>query len=296
MPIFYSILLYIFGLSACSQKLESEHTPKTIEVDNQTQEYTFAVHPLHNPSHLFEVFNPLIQHLNSQIPSAHFKLEASRDYATFDDKLRERSVDFALPNPYQTLIAINHHYDVIAKMGDDFNFKGIILARKDSQIKEPKDLKGKSISYPAPTALAATMLPQEYLHSHGININTEVESKYVGSQESAIMNVFLGTTDAGATWPPPWHALTDKNPALKEQLEIIGETQSLPNNSVVARKGLPKTLVLKVQTALVNLHYSVEGQAILQTMYLSKFEHATNETYDPVVAFIEHFNKHVRPL
>ena len=297
MPILYSTLfLLTFGLSACAPQVEVEHSPKTVEPDSKVKEYTFAIHPLHNPTHLFEIFNPLIQHLNSHIPEAHFKLEASRDYASFDEKLRDKSVDFALPNPYQTLIAIDHQYDVIAKMGDDFNFKGIILVRKDSQIKTPKDLKGKSVSYPAPTALAATMLPQEYLQGHGLNINTDIENKYVGSQESAIINVFLGTTAAGATFPPAWNAFSDKYPALKEQLEIAWETKTLPNNSVVAKKEVPNSLAVKVQTTLVNMHYSLEGQEILKKMYLSKFEYATNETYQPVSEFIDHFNKNIRPL
>lgn len=88
-------------------------------------------------------------------------------------------------------------------MGDDDNFRGIILVRKDSGIKSVKDLVGKNISYPAPTALAATMMPQWYLHIHGINIHTDITNSYVGSQESSIMNVFLGKSAAGATWPPP---------------------------------------------------------------------------------------------
>ncbi|MEZ4694041.1 MAG: PhnD/SsuA/transferrin family substrate-binding protein [Aliarcobacter sp.] len=50
---------------------------------------------------------------------------------------------------------------VFAKMGDDENFRGIFLVRKDSGIKNFEDLKGKKISYPAPTALAATILPQQ---------------------------------------------------------------------------------------------------------------------------------------
>ena len=297
MKLIYLIPLFILAsMTGCLQQDASSHEPEVVETHNLKTEYRFAVHPLHNPTRLFEVFNPLLEYLNNNIKDSHFILEASRDYATFDNKLKQKTVSFALPNPYQTLIALEHDYRVIAKMGDDINFKGIILVRKDSHIRKPKDLKGKSVSFPAPTALAATMLPQYYLHTHGLNINKDITNKYVGSQESSIMNVFLGTTAAGATWPPPWQALSNERPELKEQLKVIWETQSLPNNSIVVRNDVPDTLAIQVQTLLANLHNTTEGKLILEKMYLSKYEIADNETYNSVKKFVTKFDKTVRPL
>jgi phosphonate transport system substrate-binding protein len=39
--------------------------------------------------------------------------------------------------------------------GDADDFKGIFIVRKDTDIKVPAQLKGKRVSYPAPSALAA---------------------------------------------------------------------------------------------------------------------------------------------
>ncbi len=170
------------------------------------------------------------------------------------------------------------------------------MVRKDSNIKHPIDLKGKVVSYPAPTALAATMLPQAYLQDNGINVSTDIQNKYVVSQESSIMNVFVGASAAGATWPPPWKAMSDERPELKQQLKVIWQTDSLPNNSIVARSDVPPELIKEVQALLNNLHNTKTGQKILETMYLSKFELADNKTYSRVQKFIEHFEKTVRPL
>ena len=97
-------------------------------------------------------------------------------------------------------------------MGNDEMFRGIILVRKDSGIRKVTDLKGKKVSYPAPTALAATMMPQYYLHTHGIDVNRDIENLYVGSQESSIMNVLRGHVAAGATWSVPWKIFQQENP------------------------------------------------------------------------------------
>lgn len=288
-------------LSGCfdsdqSPPLNASGMPVFEDKVDSIHEYAFAIHPLHNPTRLFEVFNPLMEYLNARIPNARFRVEASRDYETFDNKLKQQTVPFALPNPYQTLIAINHGYRVIAKMGDDDNFRGIILVRKDSNIHTPADLKGQAVSYPAPTALAATMLPQHYLHHHGVDINRDIENRYVGSQESAIMNVFAGNTAAGATWPPPWRALSNERPELKAQLKVIWQTQSLPNNSIVVRQDVPEELAMQVRKLLSELHTNKEGQTILMKAYLSKYETANNQTYQSVQTFITRFSESVRPL
>ncbi len=85
-------------------------------------------------------------------------------------------LSFSTPNPWQTLEAIKVGYHVITMAGD------------------PADLKGKVPSYPSHTALAACIMPQYYLHQHGINLVRDIMNHYVGSQELSIMNG-LGKTN-----------------------------------------------------------------------------------------------------
>lgn len=294
-----SLFLVFFAMPSmvgCSKSDEphKEYDPVFIEPKDISKiEYSFAIHPLHNPTRLFDVFQPLIDHLNHHISDAHFVLEASRDYPSFDRKLANQSVDFALPNPYQTVESLKHGYKVFAKMGDDQRFRGIILVRKDSPFKVPTDLIGHKVSYPAPTALAATMLPQYFLHKNGVQLK-QLENHYVGSQESSIMNVYHKLTDAAATWPPPWEALAAQKPELQRELKVIWQTPSLPNNGLVAKQEIPEKLIKQVQAILVNLHHHRQGQKILQAMKLSKFEPATDATYQPVTQFIQTFSQSVR--
>lgn len=258
--------------------------------------YLFGVHPLHNPTRLFEVYGPLIEHLNRQLKgTARLKLEASRNYPAYDEKLFTGHFDFALPNPYQTVIASEKGYRIFGKMGDDNNFRGIILVRKDSGIDTVSDLKGKTVSYPAETALAATMMPQWYLHSHGLDINRDITNLYVGSQESSIMNVFLGKVAAAATWPPPWQAFIKERPDVAKEVEIKWQTPSLPNNGLVVRHDVPDALAAEVARLLFNLHTTPEGRTLLKAMELSRFEPADDATYEPVRAFLTQFEQHVRP-
>lgn len=260
------------------------------------QEYIFGVHPLHNPKRLFEVYQPLMDYLNSQLGEKLFRLEASKNYDEFDKKLFSSHFDFALPNPYQTLTSLEHGYTIFGKMGDDHNFRGIILVRKDSAIQHVSDLKGKTVSFPAPTALAATMMPQWFLHNHGLNITKDIESLYVGSQESSIMNVYLGKSVASSTWPSPWLSFIQERPEVAAELKVMWETPNLLNNGLVVKKSIDSALVHRVSKLLFDLHTHPEGQSILKGMQLSRFESANNQTYEPVRLFLEAFERDVRTI
>ena len=292
-----TVFLMIFLISACDEDSSLAYAPEfSDKKSNSITQYIFGVHPLHNPQRLHDVFEPLMQYLSNNINNARFKLEASRNYAAYDKKLYAKKFDFGLPNPYQTINAVDKGYLVFAKMGDDNNFRGIFLVRKDSGINKPTDLIGKAVSYPAPTALAATMMPQYYLQTHGVDVMNDLDNRYVGSQESSIMNVYHGDTSAGSTWPPPWAALSKERPELAQELKVIWQTKPLPNNGLVALTTVPQDIVNQVQSLLVNLHKSEAGKVILKRINLSRFEPANNETYQPVREFVATFSNTVRTL
>ncbi len=293
--IFFIILFTIFFVG-CSQEETSHYEPQYSNISpiEKKSVYIFGVHPLHNPKRLFEVYQPMVDYINARIDGSELRLEASRNYAAYDKKLFSGYFHFSLPNPYQTIISLQNGYRVFGKMADDENFRGIILVRKDSQIKEVKDLLGKVVSYPAPTALAATMMPQWYLQQHGLSVKDDITNSYVGSQESSIMNVYLGKSVAASTWPPPWRAFIKERPEIAEQVMIKWETKPLLNNGLVVRKDVPVELVERVKKIIFTLHRNPEGRKILSAMELSRYEKADDTTYEPVQKFLDNFEDKVR--
>ncbi|MCE1227227.1 MAG: phosphate/phosphite/phosphonate ABC transporter substrate-binding protein [Geobacteraceae bacterium] len=258
--------------------------------------YRFAVHPLHNPAKLAEAYQPLIEYLNIHIPEVHFELEASRDYQAYEEKFRSGGPAFLLPNPWHTIEAMKSGYQVIAMAGDAKDFKGIFIARKDSKIKKPADLKGKTVSYPSHTALAACIMPQFFLHQHGINVNRDIINNYVGSQESSIMNAYLGQSAVGVTWPVPWRLFQQDHPKEAAQLHVLWETPCLLNNSVMVSSHVPSAISQKVRRLLLELSQSAEGRTILNNMATAQFHAADNTSYQKIRDYVAAFEKQVRPV
>jgi len=105
----------------------------------KTKTYIFGVHPLLSSKKLYEVYQPLVDKINENLKDGKIKLESSISYASFNEKMISGYFDFALPNPYQTITSLKYGYEVFGKMGDDESFRGIILLRKDSKIKNVID-------------------------------------------------------------------------------------------------------------------------------------------------------------
>ncbi|MBI3170238.1 MAG: phosphate/phosphite/phosphonate ABC transporter substrate-binding protein [Chloroflexi bacterium] len=294
--IFYTAiaLTSIFGCNAPPENPGPQYGSSPVHGDVPV--YNLAIHPLYNPTKLFSAYQPLVDYLNSHLEDAQITLEASRDYDTFEKKYVNRQPDFLLPNPWQTLQAMESGYQVIAMAGEPEDFKGIFIVRKDGPIEKPADLKGKAVSYPSPTALAACIMPQYFLHQNGVDVNRDIENRYVGSQESSIMNVYLGLTAAGATWPPPWRAFQRDHPQEAAELKVIWETEPLINNSVMARNDVPAGVRKKVQQLLITLHETEKGRDILAGMDTARFIFAEDSDYDIVRVFVAQFEKEVRPI
>jgi phosphonate transport system substrate-binding protein len=255
----------------------------------------FAVHPLHNPQKLASLYQPLVDHLNTQLPHGKLRLEASSSYAAFEEKLRRREVHLALPNPYQTVTAEAWGYRVLAKAANDADFRGIILVRKDRRIERPTDLRGQAISFPAPTALAATLLPQRWLHDQGLDLR-RVELRYVGTQESSILNVALGETAAGATWPQAWRSFQADQPELASRLTVKWETGALVNNSIMVRDDVDPAVAQSLREALIGLTGEDAGRQVLRRLEISGFKAADSRTYDAVRDFLRDFERDVRKI
>lgn len=284
-------------LVACDEQPRQEPLHyRQAPAGDQAPGFRLAPHPLYNPQQLSATIQPLVDYLNRQMPGLHIELEASRDYQAFEGKFRVREPEILMPNPWQTLEAMKVGYHVIAMWGDAEDFKGIFIVRKDGGIQNPEDLKGKSVSYPSPTALAAAIMPQYFLYTQGLDVNKDIQNLYVGSQQSSIMNVYLGRTAAGATWPPPWRLFQKEHPTEAAQLQVVWETPSLVNNSVMMRDDVPEAVSQRLRKLLLDLPSTPEGQAILAGMETARFHAAHDADYDQVRDYVARFERDVRPV
>lgn len=252
--------------------------------------FVFGIHPYTTPQSLFEAYEPVMRYLERKMPGQRFQVEASRDYADFESKLIARRFHFALPNPAQTLLGIDAGYRVIAKMKPDEDFRGLIIARADRAPAAVRDLAGKTLCFPAATAVAGTLLPLLFLHDRGLPV-AEMRLQYVGSQFSSILNAYSGDFAACGSTERFWRAWSRENPERAREMKVVWRTDSLPHNGVVARDDIPVAVAARVAEVLAGMDSDPEldqGQFRIDQQH---FERADNSTYRPMSEFLRRYDE-----
>lgn len=256
-------------------------------------DYSFGVTPMSNFRDIYDVFQPIIDQLNAGLPpDTRLVLEVPRGLAEHEQGLQARRFAFALSNPYHTWRAEQQGgYRIFAKMGDDQAFRGIWVVRRDSGIRTLAELKGKRLSFPPRSALAATMMTQLQLKQNGIDPASDARSTYVGSLHAAIMQVATGQADAGATWPLAWTTFERLNPREASLLEVRFRTAPMVNQGIIARADVPPELVRRVAALMVAMNQSAKGRALLAAVPIAAFEPASGAQYEVVRSFMDEYKK-----
>lgn len=239
--------------------------------------YSFGVVPVHNAVRLFEAYQPLIDGINAQTSDFRVRLTTARDVASYTDLLTHRRLHFALLDPQDGLSAEENGYRPLAI--SENSVQGLVVVRRDSKIRSVADLRGATISFPAPTELAATMMTKLLLKSLGVDVNRESNPRYVGSQESSVMNVLHGMTAAGGVSAAAWSRLSAK-PEIAKQLEVRWRTEPLSGVGLLARGDMPEAHMRKMTRILLSLSDTEAGKSILRGLQISDFHAAEAGSYD----------------
>lgn len=255
-------------------------------------EYAFGVTPMSNFRNIYEDFQPIVEYLNGGLGDARLVLEVPRGLDEHAQQLKNRRFAFALSNPYHSLNAVQHDgYRIFAKMGEDDAFRGVWIVRRGSGIAALADLKGRKVSFPPRSALAATMMTRLQLKEAGIDPHTDVSATYLGSQHASIMAVHEGAVDAGATWPLAWTAFQRSHPREAATLEARFPTAPLINQAIVARDDVPPAVVARVGELMSTMHTTEKGRALLARVPTARFEPAGAAQYDKVRVFMDKYRQ-----
>ncbi len=279
-----ALLVIVSILAAFEHDAEAADAP-TFGTDTpiraRVPEYVFGVFPIMNAVTISGVYQPIIDAINRETRGFTLRLETSRDFPAFETKLREHKLDIAVTNPLQTLPAEGMGYRIFAKFGCDDKFRGIVVARRDSGVKTVKDLRGKAVSFPSPTAWA-TIMTKILLKKEGLNVETEAQPKYVGSLDSAIMNVYSGLAAAGASILLRWEGMKAQRPEVTSALEIKWMAPPVGNLAFMAGNNIPEDHVKAIARVLFDLGKSEAGRAILSPTDCPEVRPANAKTFDPV--------------
>ena len=152
-------------------------------------------------------------------------------------------------------------------------YTGITFVLKKTGIKNPADMKGKTIALADPSTTAGYLAQKEYFANHGINIDKDLTILWTGSHEEAILAVLNEQAEIGGSKNTVVAKFRKVNRSFDANLNIIHENpkKGVPDNTLAVRKEIATTKRDLLQKALLDMHSDPEGKKVLTKFGAIKF-------------------------
>jgi phosphonate transport system substrate-binding protein len=169
-------------------------------------------------------------------------------------------------------------------MDGSSTYHGYMFARKDSNIKNVGDMKGKKMAFVEKATTAGYIFPVAYLRQHGVNDYRSFfkEFYFTGSHDASIYAVLDRKADVGASKHSIYDRVRKTDPRVDKDLVVIAESAKVPSNGLCVRKGLDKGIKKSLRHALLNLDKDPEGKGVLEKFGALKFIDTTYDDYEIV--------------
>jgi phosphonate transport system substrate-binding protein len=237
--------------------------------------YSFGVVPQFEQRKLFHIWRPILDELEHRTDLT-FNLQGSPKIPVFEKKYMEGTYDFAYMNPYHILKAHDSQgYLPLVRDGGRM-LKGILVVSKESPIKSVQELAGKSVAFPAPNALGASLLIRADLKNlYGVQIHPH----YVQTHSSVYLHVALGQYVAGGGVTSTLNA---QKPEIREKLRIIYETRPMNPHPISVHPRVSEAHWRRVLKALLEMAQTEKGAALLAKIPMRKAVATSMEDYKPM--------------
>lgn len=222
------------------------------------------------------------------------RVTVAADYAAVVEALRNHTADLAFTHPGGYVLASREaKATIVAKnvWHGKSTFTSRIFVRKDAGVRDVEDLRGKTIAFVDPTSSSGYIYPMALLIQRGLVKNRDPktffrEAMFAGAHDAAMRALLNGHVDAIASFDLAREQYL-KDPAERERIIFVAETQPIPEAGIAARNGLDPQLFARVRAALISIRGPAYADLLKRLYEIDGFEPAEDREYDPVRAAFE---------
>ena len=286
-------------VTGCKTRQPAEYTPlygAAPPVPDTIPRYSLGVPAIRHARSLWDRYAQLVTTLNKDALGFELKLESGQTPDAYDARLRKGAFDFAIVDSYQVLVAENLGYSVIARTEPQDRVRGIILVHRDAGIPDVAALRGRTIAFTNPTALAATLLNLYGLRETGLDVRRSANVRYTHSPETSLLNASLKRVDAAAVSIADWEIFQHDHAGDAAQLATLWQSDDLSGPAVMASNSVPRAHVHSLQSALTYLRAQTRGREALLRAGIAGFEAGNSVSYDDVWDFLQRYRRTIGPL
>lgn len=222
----------------------------------------------------------------TSVTGLHFKSSIATSYAAVVEAMGAGKVDIGWLAPFAYVMA-QERYGVellliVQRFGSPF-YRGQVVTRADSGIRNLEDLKGKRFAFVDPASTSGHLYTKALLKARGLSPEKHLgKTVFAGSHNAVVLAVLKGEVDAGATYDDARAELVKSFPDIFEKIRVIAHTREIPNDTVSVRGELPVEIKQRIKEGLIHLTKTPEGSKVLKRTYAISGFMDFDGLYDPV--------------
>jgi len=259
------------------------------------QKIIIAIIPETNLIKQMERFTPLCRYLESKT-GLEVDVRPMSNYGQIYEEMRDGNIDAGFFGSFvyvmtRARIGIEPLVRPVDS-GEKSTYTGLTFVRKDSGIRGPADMKGKTIALADPATTAGYIAQREYLKNHGIDLDKDLNIYWAGSHDAAIKAVLLGQAQIGGAKDTIVRKAQKANRVFDATAAIIDETprKGVPDNTFAVRKGLDRKIAAKLKKVLLGMQSDPEGKKVLARFGAVRFIPTIDDDFKLLYKLVTHLN------
>jgi phosphonate transport system substrate-binding protein len=232
---------------------------------------------------MHRMFDPLAEYLTKETGEK-VSIVVTKDFASYKDAVQAGQFDIGFSNPV-IYVQLKQSTNLVplalsAEKKAGTRFRGVIIARKDSGIEKPRDLKGKKMVFVDEDSAAGYIFQMLLLSKAGMDVNKDfIRLPFAKKHDNVTLAVFNKAADAGGIREDDLDKMKDK--VDLSAIRIVAYTDYFPNWPVYAAPKLNKNTAEKIRVALMKLKPNDAGSdTIVGAANLTGFVPVSDKDYD----------------
>lgn len=236
------------------------------------KELRISAIPDENPQEMLRIYAPFAEYLTKEI-GIPVKFTPVVDYAATVEGLAANRLEMVwyggLTSVQAAKQAKGAHRVIMRK--EDAEFKSHFITRKDTGIKDLKDLKGKTFAFGSVSSTSGHLMPRYYLIKGGVNPEKDFSKfSFSGAHDATAAWVESGQVDAGALNFLVWDKLVETKKVDTSKVNIFWTTPPYVDYVWTVRAGVDKATVEKITKAFLKLDYNKPDDKKLLDLHRTK--------------------------
>jgi phosphonate transport system substrate-binding protein len=231
-------------------------------VGAETRQLVVGVVPQFPALQIYKEWTPFLEKV-SRASGVHLVLKAYKSIPEFEADIFKGGPDFALMNPYHEVMA-KRSAGYLPLVRNSEPLIGYLLVRRDSDVRNVRDLAEKPVAFPSPNAFVAALYMRALLiEREGVPI----QPAYVKTHSNVIRQVILGEKAAGGVASNAFQLEPD---AVREQVRILFETPGVASHPLAVHPRISKKTREAVRAAILKMGEDDAALTMLRAVQLAK--------------------------